>query len=92
MLVNKDLNIQVPAGKTFIVHDQSHHSATTGSLTKEQEAASAAAVDSTSPTTEPPSKEQQAVSAAVAMNCFQETIDPKDYPALDSKSLWSQGG
>jgi hypothetical protein len=39
------------------------------------------------PSTEPPSKEQQAVSAAVAMNRFEETVDPKDYPTLDSKNI-----
>jgi hypothetical protein len=49
---------------------------------------SAAAVDSTSPTTEqPPSKEKQAVSAAVAMNCFKETINPENDPTLDSKNI-----
>jgi hypothetical protein len=85
MLENKNLNIQVPAGKTsIIIPYQCFHSTTTGSLTKEQEAVSAAAVDSTSPTTGLPSKEQQAVSAAVAMNYFKETVNPKDYQTLDS--------
>jgi hypothetical protein len=60
------VHIQVPVGKTVIVPP--------------------AAVDSTTspttepPSTEPPSKEQQAVSAAVAMNWFEETIDPKFLP------------
>jgi hypothetical protein len=39
------------------------------------------------PSTEPPSKEQQAVSSAVPINCFDESIDPKDYPTLDSKGI-----
>jgi hypothetical protein len=39
------------------------------------------------PSTEPPSKEQQALSAAVALNRFEETVDPKDYPTLDSKNI-----
>jgi hypothetical protein len=79
------MNIQVPAGNTVIVPDQSHHS---GSLAKEQETVSAAAVDLTcSPTTEPNSKEHHAASAAVAINCFEETIDPKDYPTLGSKNI-----
>jgi hypothetical protein len=39
------------------------------------------------PSTEPPSKEQQALSAAVAMNRFEETVDPKDYPTLNSKNI-----
>jgi hypothetical protein len=60
-------------------------SPTTRSLAKEQEIVSDT-VDS--PTTGPPSKEQEAVSAgAVAMNCLEEEIDPKDYPALDSKQI-----
>ncbi len=42
------------------------------------------------PSTEPPSKEQQAVSAAVAINCFEETVDPKDYPTLSSKNICLQ--
>jgi hypothetical protein len=39
------------------------------------------------PSTEPPSKEQQALSAAIAMNRFEETVDPKDSPTLDSKNI-----
>jgi hypothetical protein len=39
------------------------------------------------PSTEPPSKEQQALSAAIAMNRFEETADPKDYPTLHSKNI-----
>jgi hypothetical protein len=51
------LPLLVPAGKTISIPDQSHHH---GSLAKEQEVLSAAAVDSTClPTTESPSKEQQ---------------------------------
>jgi hypothetical protein len=42
------------------------------------------------PSTEPPSKKQQAVSAAVAMNRFKETVDPKDYPTLDYKKICLQ--
>ena len=34
------------------------------------------------PSTEP-SKVQEAVSAAVAKNYFEETIDPNDYPTLN---------
>jgi hypothetical protein len=39
------------------------------------------------PSTEPPSKKQQALSAAVAIHRFEETVDPKDYPTLDSKNI-----
>jgi hypothetical protein len=82
MLVGKNIMIiQVPAGKTISVP------------------AAAVAIDSTTteppstkpssstepPSTEPPSKEQQAVSAAVSLNRSEETVDPKDYPTLDSK-------
>jgi hypothetical protein len=42
------------------------------------------------PSTEPPSKEEQAVSAAVVMNCFEGTVNPKDYPALVSKNICLQ--
>jgi hypothetical protein len=88
MLVNKNLNIQVPAGKTVVLPDQSPHSATTGSLIKEQEAVSAAA---NSPASGPcSSKKQQVPSAVVAMICFEDTIDPKDYLALDSKTTVSR--
>jgi hypothetical protein len=41
----------------------------------------------TEPSSKPPSKEQQAVSAAVAMKCFEETVNPKDYPTLLSKTI-----
>jgi hypothetical protein len=37
--------------------------------------------------TESPSKEEKAVSAAVAVNCFEEPINPKDYPMLHSKGI-----
>ena len=87
MLVGKNImNIQVPAGNTISVP------------------AAAAAIDSTtteppstkpSSSTEPPStdpllKEQQVVSAAVAMNGLEETVDPKDYPTLNSKNICLQ--
>ena len=86
LLVDKKssmMHIQVPApGKTVIVP-----------------AAAAVLVDSSTattteepPTTEPPSstepsKEQEVVSAAVAMTYFKETINAKDYPALNSKKI-----
>jgi hypothetical protein len=87
MLIGKNImNIQVPAGNTISVP------------------AAAAAIDSTtteppstkpSSSTEPPStdpllKEQQVVSAAVAMNGLEETVDPKDYPSLNSKNICLQ--
>jgi hypothetical protein len=37
--------------------------------------------------TESPLKAEKAVSAAVAVNCFEESINPKDYPTLDSKGI-----
>jgi hypothetical protein len=37
--------------------------------------------------TESLSKEEKAVSAAVAVNCFEKLIEPKDYPTLDSKGI-----
>jgi hypothetical protein len=92
MLVGKNImNIQVPADNTI-------------SVPAAAAAAAAAAIDSTTteppstkpssstepPSTEPPLKEQQAVSAVVAKNRLKETVDPKDYPTLNSKNTVSR--
>jgi hypothetical protein len=92
MLVDKNImKIQVPAGKTISVPAAAAAAAAIDSKTTTTEPSSSTEPPSTEPpSTEPPSKEQQGVSAVVAMNCFEETIDPKDYPALDSKNICLQ--
>jgi hypothetical protein len=86
MLVDKNImNIQVPTGKTISIPAAA---AATDSTTTEPPSTEPSSTEP--PSTEPPSKEQQAVSAVVAMNCFELTVDPKDYPTLDSKNICLQ--
>jgi hypothetical protein len=86
MLVGKNImNIQVPAGNTISVPAAAAAAALDSTTT---EPSSTKPTSSTEPpSTEPPLKEQQAVSAAVAMNHLEETVDPKDYPTLNSKNM-----
>jgi hypothetical protein len=86
MLVGKNImNIQVPAGNTISVHA----AAAIGSTTTEPPSTKSSS-STEPPSTEPPLKEQQAVSAAVAMNRLEETVDPKNYPTLNSKNTCLQ--
>jgi hypothetical protein len=86
MLVDKNIKkIQVPAvGKTISVPAVA--AAMDSRTTAEPPSTEPSSMEP--PSTEPPSKEEQpALSAAVAMNRFEETVDPKDYPTLDSKNI-----
>ena len=88
--------IQVPKGKSSVEVSAAAAAALVDSRTRTSfeppptEPSSSTEPPSTTPTepsSKPPSKEQQAVSAAVAMKCFEETVNPKDYPTLLSKTI-----
>jgi hypothetical protein len=92
MLVGKNImNIQVPAGNTISVPAAAAAAAAAAIYSTATEPPSTKPSSSTEPpSTEPPLKEQQAVSATVAMNRLKETVDPKDYPSLNSKNICLQ--